>query len=526
MTRRLVAGVDSSTQSTKVLLVDTGDGTVVARGTAPHTVTGTDGARESDPVEWWDALAAALAQALAQAGPGAGVAAISVGAQQHGLVTLDSRGGPVRPAMLWNDVRAAPQAAQLTVAGRELGGAAADGTARDGPERDGAHIEGAALEGAAQWARRTGTVPVASITAAKWAWLRRHEPDSAARTAAIRLPHDYLTERLSGGPVTDRGDASGTGWFSTATDAYDPAILALPLLELDPALLPEVRQPGEIAGTVTPAAAALGLRRGTVVGIGTGDNMAAALGLGLGPGEPVISLGTSGTAYAVSVHRPADLSGVVAGFADAAGAFLPLSATLNCTQAVDWMAALLRRDREAVEPGGTAVVLPYLDGERTPNLPNATGLITGLRHDTTAGQLLQATYDGAACSLLTALEQVGASGDPIAPAAPLILIGGGAKGAAWRNTIRRLSGRELLVPDGAELVALGAAAQAAAALTGEPAPDVARRWNTRRGSRYEAGPGRHRGSRQDQRDPAPRPRPSRSMIAETFRMFAQKSPGS
>ena len=240
---------------------------------------------------------------------------------------------------------------------------------------------------------------------------------------------------------------------------------------MDPALLPEVRLPGEIAGTVTPAAAAaLGLRPGTVVGIGTGDNMAAALGLGLAPGEPVISLGTSGTAYAVSARRPADPSGVVAGFADAAGAFLPLSATLNCTQAVDRVAALLGRDRGAVEPGGTAVVLPYFDGERTPNLPNAAALITGLRHDTTAGHLLQATYDGAACSLLTALEQVGASGDPIAPAAPLILIGGGAKGAAWRDTIGRLSGRALLVPDAAELVALGAAAQAAAALTGEPRP--------------------------------------------------------
>ena len=296
--------------------------------------------------------------------------------------------------MLWNDVRAAPQAARLTAA-----------------------LAGAGPDGAAQWAGRTGTVPVASITAAKWAWLRDHEPGSADRTAAIRLPHDYLTQRLSGEPVTDRGDASGTGWFSTATDAYDPEILALAMLDLDPALLPQVRLPGETAGTVTAAAAAgLGLRPGTVVGIGTGDNMAAALGLGLAPGEPVISLGTSGTAYAVSARRPADPSGVVAGFADAAGAFLPLSATLNCTQAVDRVAALLGRDREAVEPGGTAVVLPYFDGERTPNLPNAGALITGLRHDTTAGQLLQAAYDGAACSLFTALARVGAYGDPIEPA--------------------------------------------------------------------------------------------------------------
>ncbi len=465
-----MAGVDSSTQSTKVLLVDADDGTVAARGAAPHTVTGTDGARESDPGQWWDALAAAFGQALAQAGTGAGVAAISVGAQQHGLVTLDSRGAPVRPAMLWNDVRAAPQAVELIEALR----------GQDGQP---------GLDGAAQWALRTGTVPVASITAAKWAWLRRHEPGSASRTAAIRLPHDYLAERLCGEPVTDRGDASGTGWFSTATGAYDGEILALPLLGLDQALLPEVRPPSAIAGTVTgAAAAALGLKPAAVVGIGTGDNMAAALGLGLAAGEPVVSLGTSGTVYTVSRRRPADVTGVVAGFADAAGAFLPLSATLNCTQAVDRMAAILGRGREAVEPGGSAVVLPYLDGERTPNLPNAAGLITGLRHDTTAGQLLQAAYDGAASSLLTALDRVAAVGDPIAPQTPLILIGGGAKGAAWRDTIRRLSGRPLLVPDATELVALGAAAQAAAALTGEPAPEVARRWNTRRGGRYEPRP--------------------------------------
>jgi xylulokinase len=466
VTRRLVAGVDSSTQAAKVLVVDVDDGSVLGRGAAPHTVTGTGGARESDPAQWWDALAAGLAKSVAQAGEAGEVAAISVGAQQHGLVTLDARRDPVRPAMLWNDVRAAPEAAQLIDALRT-------------PARDGAE----------QWALRTGTVPVASITAAKWAWLRQHEPGFASRTAAIRLPHDYLTERLSGAAVTDRGDASGTGWFSTSADAYDPEILALPLLDLDPKSLPEVRAADAIAGTLgSAAAAALGLRAGTVVGIGTGDNMAAALALGLAPGEPVISLGTSGTAYAVSTRRPADPSGVVAGFADAAGAFLPLSATLNCTQAVDWMAALLGRDREAVEAAGAAVVLPFFDGERTPNLPKAAGLITGLRRNTTAGQVLQAAYDGAACSLLTAIEQVGASGDPIAADAPLILIGGGARGAAWRDTIRRLSGRALLVPDAVELVALGAAAQAAAALTGERAPEVARRWNTRRGTSYEPVP--------------------------------------
>ncbi len=448
-----MAGVDSSTQSTKVLVVEADDGTVAALGSAPHVVSGSDGARESDPRQWWDAFAAALART----GMVGDIAAISVAAQQHGLVTLDSHGDPVRPAMLWNDVRAAAEAAELTE-----------------------------VLGPSGWAQRTGTVPVASITAAKWAWLRRHEPDAASSVTAIRLPHDYLTERLCGEAVTDRGDASGSGWFSTATGAYDADILAVPMLDVDPGLLPEVRQPEATAGAVTAAVTAeLGLKPGTVVGIGTGDNMGAALGLGLRPSEPVVSLGTSGTAYAVSRRRPGDVSGVVAGFADAAGAFLPLSATLNCTQAIDRLAQLLGRDREAVEPGGGVVVLPYLGGERTPNLPKASGLVTGLRHDTTAGQLLQAAYDGAACSLFAALERVSEAGDAIAPAATLTLIGGGAKGAGWRDTIRRLSGRPVLVPDAAELVALGAAAQAAGAITGEPAPQVARRWDTRRGACYE-----------------------------------------
>ncbi|KDN86977.1 xylulokinase [Kitasatospora cheerisanensis KCTC 2395] len=225
------------------------------------------------------------------------------------------------------------------------------------------------------------------------------------------------------------------------------------------------------------------LRPGTPVATGTGDNMAAALGLGLAAGTPVLSLGTSGTVYTVARNRPADPTGTVAGFADALDGWLPLACTLNCTLAVDRIAALLGRDRQAVEPGGTAVLLPYLDGERTPALPQASGLLHGLRHDTTAGQLLQAAYDGAAYSLLAALDDVlavdagPAAGAPDV-AQPLLLIGGGAQGRAWQDTVRRLSGRPVQLPAAGELVALGAAAQAAALLTGERADAVARRWGT------------------------------------------------
>ncbi|MFG2222833.1 xylulokinase [Streptomyces sp. NPDC048644] len=444
----LVVGVDSSTQSTKTLVVDADTGVVVARGQAPHTVSGGDG-KESDPAQWWRALGEALRQCGAAARQ---ATALSVAGQQHGLVTLDAAGAPVRPALLWNDVRPAPQSARLI---EELGGPKA-------------------------WADRVGSVPAPAFTVAKWAWLRANEPAAAAATRAVRLPHDYLTERLTGEAVTDRGDASGTGWWASATESYDTAILNH--VGLDPAVLPRVALPGEAAGTVHTGD--LPLPRGALVAAGTGDNMAAALGLGLLPGQPVLSLGTSGTVYAVSGRRPADPSGTVAGFADARGDWLPLACTLNCTLAVDRIAALLGRDREAVEPGGDAVVLPFLDGERTPNLPGASGLVHGLRHDTTAGQLLQAAYDGAVFALLKALDQV--LDEDAAAGAPLLLIGGGAKGRAWRETVRRLSGRPVAVPDAQELVALGAAAQAAGLLLGEDPAAVARRWGTARGARYAA----------------------------------------
>ncbi|MFF4749658.1 xylulokinase [Streptomyces sp. NPDC002514] len=445
----LIVGVDTSTQSTKALVVDTATGRVVASGQAPHAVT-TGAGRESDPRQWWDALC----EALRQCGDAAReAAAVSIGGQQHGLVTLDGAGEPVRPALLWNDVRSAPQAHRLV---EELGGPKA-------------------------WAERTGSVPGASFTVTKWAWLAEHEPDAVRATRAVRLPHDYLTERLTGQGTTDRGDASGTGWWASGTEAYDEETLAH--VGLDPALLPRVVRPGEVAGTVRHSHD-LPFSKGTLVAPGTGDNAAAALGLGLRPGAPVLSLGTSGTVYAVSTHRPADPTGTVAGFADARGDWLPLACTLNCTLAVDRVATLLGLDREAVEPGGAVTLLPYLDGERTPNLPNASGLLHGLRHDTTAGQFLQAAYDGAVHALLGALDLV--LDEDADRTTPLLLIGGGARGTAWQQTVRRLSGRPVQVPEAGELVALGAAAQAAGLLTGEDPAAVARRWNTAAGPVLDA----------------------------------------
>jgi xylulokinase len=447
-TADVVIGVDSSTQSTKALAVHVATGAVLGHGRAGHTVSA-GAARESDPGQWWDALG----DAVSQTGYAESAAAVSVGGQQHGLVALDAAGEAVHPALLWNDVRSAPQARALV-------------------ER----------LGAPEWARRVGSVPGPSFTATKWAWLREYEPRAAGRVRRVMLPHDYLTWRLTGEQVSDRGDVSGTGWWGPA--GYDKEILDL--IGLDEAMLGRVAGPGEAVGR---ALAGSPLRTGALVASGTGDNMAAALGLGLEPGVPVLSLGTSGTVYAVTRGRPADASGIVAGFADALDGWLPLAATLNCTQAVDRVAGWFKIEREAVEAGGDVVVLPYLDGERTPDLPYASGLFTGLRHDTTPGQILRATYEGAIMSLLAASDLVLAAGGETADArVPLILIGGGARGKAWLDTVRRLSGRPVLVPEAGELVALGAAAQAAALLTGERADEVARRWNTRAGTLYDPVP--------------------------------------
>jgi xylulokinase len=448
----LVAGVDCSTQATKVVVVDAEDGAVVAVGRAPHEVTGSDGARETDPEVWWGALGAALEQTRRAEE----VEAISVAGQQHGLVVTRANGEPLRPAVLWNDTRSASEAKELT-------------SALGGPEA---------------WAERIGLVPVPSFTATRWAWLRRHEPEVAAAARAVRLPHDFVTERLSGRGVTDRGDASGTAWWSTRDERYADEVLDL--IDLDPGLLPEVLGPTEAAGEVTGrAATALGLREGVPVGPGTGDNMGAALGLGAAPGEPVVSLGTSGTAYAVMGERAVDPSGTVAGFADASGRFLPLAATLNATLAVDRVAGWLGLDREAAAEITGVVVLPYLDGERTPDLPRAAGMIAGLRHATTREEILLAAYEGAAASLVEALGELGRQGSGLAPGAPVLLIGGGARGSVWQRTVARLSGRAVQVPETEELVALGAAAQAAACLTGEPPEAVARRWDSRRGISVE-----------------------------------------
>jgi xylulokinase len=445
----LVAGVDCSTQTTKVLLVDTDDGRVVAAGAEGHEVEGDDGARQTDPRAW----ERSLARALAQTGRAAEVAAVSVGGQQHGLVVLDGAGQPLRPAPLWNDTRSAPDARALVEAMGGPAGAAAG----------------------------VGSVLSAAFTVAHWAWLRRTEPAVAAAARHVMLPHDYLNFCLTGRPTTDRSDVSGTGWWSPGQEAYADDVLALEAVQLDRSRLPEVLPPDGRAGEVTAAAAqSYGLRPGTPVACGAGDNAAAALVLDLARGEAALSLGTSGTVYATAGAPSADPTGTVAGFASADGHFLPLACTLNATLAVDRTCEWLGLAREDVAPSSGVVFLPWMGGERTPNVPTASGTLTGLRYGTDGRAIVQAAYEGVVATLL---EAQGALDEwaPQDPILPLVLIGGGARGRVWQETVRRLSGRPVLVTELAELVAYGAAMQAAALLGGSSLSDVAGRWGGRQG---------------------------------------------
>jgi len=448
MARSVVLGVDSSTQSTKVLALDLETGAIAGEGRAPHS-----GADTQDPREWWDALRQAVRGAVAAAGDGVAVAGLAVGGQQHGCVTLDAAGGPVRPAPLWNNVASAPDAERLNAA--------------------------------ADFPREVGSRLVASFTITKLAHLARTAPADLERTAAVGLPHDYLNLRLTGELATDRGEASGSGWWSPreARERRDLLALAVGPATAERLQLPAVRGPEEPAGRLSAeAAAALGLPAGIPVGPGTGDNMAAALGVGAAPGELVISLGTSGTAFAVAAEATADPTGEVAGFADATGRFLPLACMLNCTRVLDTVAALLgipraeALDRAGAAPpgGGGLLLLPYLAGERTPNLPSATGRILGLTAATaTPDCLLRAALDGVAAGLAYCVEALARLG---ITAPGVTLTGGGSAHPAWRQAIADATGLPATVREGGEHAARGAAMQAAAIVRGETVAATVARW--------------------------------------------------
>ena len=423
----LVAGVDSSTQSVKVVVLDADSGQPIRDGTAAHP----DGT-SCPPAVWWEAFCQAADGLLD------GVSAIAVAGQQHGMVVLDEVGSPVRPALLWNDTRSAHAAEELI---GELGGTQA-------------------------WADAVGSVPVASFTVTKLRWFAENEPDLAARCSAVVLPHDYLTHRLGADLVTDRGDASGTGYWSPATAEYRRDLLRMAFgRDLD---VPRVAQPAELVGVTS---------NGVAIAAGTGDNMGAALGLGLATGDVVVSLGTSGTAFAVSSEPSADASGIVAGFADATGHFLPLVCTLNASRVLTATAHLLGVGLDefadlalGAEPGaGGLVLLPYLDGERTPNLPLATGSLHGItRSNYTRANVARAGVEGILCGLADAVDALRSSG--VAPRR-VLLIGGAAANPAVRRAAATIFDVPIEVPAPGQYVARGAARQAAWAIRGGDCPN-------------------------------------------------------
>ncbi|TIC84333.1 xylulose kinase [Nocardioides sp. GY 10127] len=425
----IVMGVDTSTQSTKSLLVDAETGEVLESAAAPHPV-GT----EVDPRAWTAAFDSSGAALLPRA------EAVSVAGQQHGMVALDSAGEPVRDALLWNDTRSAQAALDLI---EEMGGPAA-------------------------CAEVTGSVMVASITASKLRWMRDHEPENAARTASVLLPHDYLSAHLAAPgtePFTDAGDASGTGYFATALGEWRPDLAANALGH--EVALPRIAGPGAVAARTAA---------GQVVGAGTGDNAGAALGLALRPGDVLLSVGTSGVASTVSAAPLADPTGTVTGFADAQGGFLPMVTTINAARILDLQAAWLGVDVHGLAdlalssaPGAGGVTLsPYYGGERSPNRPDAVGTWTGLRSTTTRADLARAAFEALACSLADAAEQLQAlTGQE---AGRVLLVGGATRSPALQQILPAVLGRPVELPPPGEYVARGAARQAAWALSGAATP--------------------------------------------------------
>ena len=452
--RRLVAGVDSSTQSCKVELYDLDSGARVGGGSSAHPAVSPPRS-EQNPVDWWDAFVAAFRSALARGNASASeVVAISIAAQCHGLVVLDEHYRVIRPAKLWNDTTSAAEIARLR---GELGDT--------------------------EVVKRVGTLPTAAFTIGKLAWLASHEPDNFRRVAHILLPHDYLTFRLTGQFVTDRSDASGTGYFDAAANEYLPEFLATIDQDLDwLPLLPEVLAPDAPAGKVRrEVQQAFGLGPEVLVGAGGGDQHAAALGLGITAGDVVYSFGTSGVVSALSSTPVRDHQGFVDGVADMTDGFMPLVCTLNAAKVTDTFARILGVGHDelsrlalAAEGGDDLALAAYLEGERTPDLPGAVGILGGLTSDTTREQVARAAYEGVVLGLVSGqrhLERMG-----VAVNKTVLAVGGGTRSPAYVQILANVLGRPVHVADVPEATARGAAVQAAAVATGRRVADVRDGW--------------------------------------------------
>ena len=450
MTNQLIAGVDSSTQSVKIVIRQAESGELVRQGRAVHP----DGT-EVDPTHW----KSAFDSAVKDAGGIDDVAAISIGGQQHGMVALDENGAVIRPALLWNDTRSASQAESLN---SEIGGNQV-------------------------MADAVGSLLVASFTASKVRWMAENERSNADRVHAIALPHDWLSWQLQGGRdfahlFTDRSDASGTGYFDPTTSTYRRDILARALLSEREIVLPKIADPAVFAGVTT---------QGIPLAAGAGDNAAAALGVQAEPGDVVISLGTSGTAFAVSMTPTHDASGTVAGFADATGRFLPLVCTLNAARIFDAATSILGKSHDEVGalalssvPGAHGLsLLPYFEGERSPNRPDATGVFSGMNlSNSNPADIARAMIEGMLSGLADAVQALVDLGVDVKR---ILIIGGAAKNPAVGQIASALFGRPVLIPPAGEYVADGAARQAAWALLASASAPV---WDLGNATLIEAEP--------------------------------------
>ena len=433
-------GIDCGTQGTKALLIDE-DGKPQGRGYAPHAlIERENGAREQEPQWWIDALRQAVRQAISQA-PHAKVLALGVSGQQHGLVVLDEKMQVIRPAKLWNDTETAPQNEELVA---RLGGSAA------------------CLE-------KLGIIPLTGYTVSKLLWLKEKEPENFARIRHILLPHDYLNFWLTGKLTAEYGDASGTAFFDVRSRDWSTEVLDLidgGTGQLKKAV-PRLLHSEDIVGNLRPEVALeLGISADCLVSSGGGDNMMGAIGTGnVRQGVVTLSLGTSSTVYSFCEHPVLDETGAVAPFCSSSGGWLPLVCTMNATNVVtktlhavgktvnDLDGALL-----ATRPGADGMsFLPFLNGERTPDLPRARGSLVGISSNNfTNENLIRAAVEGVSFGILSGLDRIldGRTPDVI------YVIGGGSRSKEWRQLLADATGATIQVPSEEEAGCLGATMQA------------------------------------------------------------------
>ncbi|MEL1265436.1 xylulokinase [Pseudoxanthomonas putridarboris] len=435
----LVAGIDAGTQSVKVVVYDPAARLVVASASAPlELISGDDGSREQHPSDWVAAVQACFGRFDAEVR--GRIAALAVSGQQHGFVPLDADGQVLAPAKLWNDTSSAAECGQIMDA----------------------------VGGAQRCIELAGNPILAGYTAPKLPWTRKHRPDVYARLATILLPHDYLNFVLTGRTFCEYGDASGTGWLDVRTRQWSKDLLRAtdPQRDLS-ACLPPLAPPDALFDVAPAIAAQLGLPATAKVAVGGGDNMMAAIGTGcVAEGRLAMSLGTSGTLFAYSDTPVVDPQGAWAAFCSSTGGWLPLICTMNCTAATEQVARLFgfsTREGDAyihaTPPGADGLtLLPFLNGERTPDLPHGKGVLAGLDpHNMSPAHVYRAAMEGATYSLKYGYDAFVRAGLRFER---IVLTGGGANSAAWRQMVADVFDLPVDVPRQAEGAAFGAALQA------------------------------------------------------------------